>query len=309
MKVKHLITVEDLDVDIITSVLSLAERIKKNPISYRTYLRDKMLGLIFEKPSSRTRVSFEVGIKSLGGSSLYLAPEDVQIGKREAVRDAARVLSSYLDGIVLRTYSHKTLTSFAKSSSVPIINGLSDYSHPCQALTDLFTVKEAIGNIKKAKVAYVGDGNNVLTSLMLLFAKMGLTLSFACPKGFGPSEKIRNLVTKYAKKTGAKIVGFTDPKKAVKGADVVYTDVWVSMGQEKEAEEKRKKFKGFQVNKALLKLASKDAKVMHCLPAKRGEEITSDVLESRNSVVFEQAANRLHVQKAILIHLMSEYGV
>lgn len=303
MKSGGLIHVFDFDAAEIKTVFALAAKIKRNPSAYRNFLSGKVLGLIFEKPSMRTRVAFEVGVTTLGGHVIYLGPDDIQLGVREEVRDIARVLKRYLDGVVLRTYSHKTILDFARHFEKPVINGLSDLGHPCQAMTDFFTLREIFGSLEGRKMSYVGDGNNVCNSLLLMAARLGTHLAIATPKSCGLSADILTLANREAKKTKARLEILTDPKAAVRSADVVYTDVWVSMGQEENAAEKRKHFKGFQVNEALLKHAKKGAVVMHCLPAHRGEEIDGTVLEGKRAVVFDQAENRLHVQRAILIYL------
>ncbi len=307
---KHLISINDLGRDEIEFLFELAFRVKQHPEVYQDKLKGRTLGLIFEKPSTRTWASFHAGMNELGGDSLYFGPQDIQMGEREEIRDIARVLSSYLVGFVLRTFSHQTILEFAKYSRTPVINGLSDFSHPCQALTDLFTVIEKFGreHLGKIKVAYVGDGNNVLTSLLFLFAKMGLTLYYATPRQYCPKPRVLKRVKALAKRSKAKIVGAHNPKDAVHGAQVVYTDVWVSMGEEEEALEKKQYFKGFQLNQKLLRGAARDVAVMHCLPAHRGEEITNQVMENKHSLIFQQAANRLTVQKAILIYLLTSAG-
>lgn len=298
-----MITVDDFSTSEIEKVFTLARKIKDSPESYREALGGKMFGLIFEKPSTRTWVSFEVGIQTLGGGTIYLGPEDIQLGVRESVQDVARVLERYLDGVVLRTFAHETITTFERYFHRPVINGLSDFEHPCQALADFFTIRETAGAKRKPVLAFVGDGNNVLNSLLLLTAKMGGSLRYATPADFSPAPDLLKRAKAEARKTGASLEGFQNPKEAVQGADFVYTDVWVSMGEEKDGKAKVKSFRGFQVNRALLRHAAKGAKVMHCLPAHRGEEITDDVLEGKNSIVFDQAENRLYVQKAVLIHL------
>jgi ornithine carbamoyltransferase len=299
---KNLISAFDFDEAELKTVFGLSQKVKQDPLAYRNLFNGKALGLIFEKPSTRTWVSFQVGFSTMGGHSIYLGPDDIQLGVREEVRDVARVLSRYLDLVVLRTYSHRLILDFARYFSKPVINGLSDLEHPCQTIADFFTMGEALGDLKGKKIAFVGDGNNVLNSLIVLAARLGVHLSYATPKIFRPNQSILTRVLKEAKKTKAKITGSHDPKKAVHGADVIYTDVWISMGEEESAE-KRSLFKGFQVNSALLKKASKEVRVMHCLPAHRGEEITNEVMEGKHSLIFEQAENRLHVQKAILIYL------
>jgi ornithine carbamoyltransferase len=303
MKTRHLISMEDLSRSEIQKILDLAAKIKRTPRAFQNALRGKMFGLIFEKPSTRTWVSFEVGIQSLGGGAIYLGPEDIQLGVREAVQDVARVLDRYLDGVILRTFSHQTITTFERYFHKPVINGLSDFEHPCQALGDFLTIREKFKGKKKPLLAYVGDANNVFNSLMLLSAKSGAAFRYATPRDFPPNRGVVKKAKELAQKSGAAIEGSHDPKEAVRGADFVYTDVWISMGEEGQREGKMKSFRGFQVNRGLLHLASRDAKVMHCLPAHRGEEITDDVLEGKSSVVFDQAENRLHVQKAVLVHL------
>ena len=240
----------------------------------------------------------------MGGHVIYLGPDDIQLGIREEVRDVARVLARYLDLVVMRTYSHRLILEFADYFNNPVINGLSDSEHPCQALADFFTIREVLGDLKGKKIAFVGDGNNVLHSLMILTARLGANLSYATPKQFTPKKSVASRVLKEAKRTGARIEGTNQPAKAVNGADIIYTDVWVSMGEEDKIG-KREAFKRFQVNRQLLAKAQKDVRVMHCLPAHRGEEITNDVIEGKHSIVFEQAENRLHVQKAILFYLLN----
>ena len=305
MKKRHLISIADLTVQDIEKIFALARRIKKSPEKYRSSLQGKMFGLIFEKPSTRTWISFETGIFSLGGGTIYLGPEDIQLGVREEVKDVARVLNRYLAGVVLRTFSHQTITEFGEYFTKPIINGLSDFEHPCQALADYFTLSEKFSGPEKPVVAFVGDGNNVLNSLILLAATLGGRFRYATPKRHEPKKKVLDQAKKIASQSGATIEGTHNPEAAVRGADAVYTDVWVSMRDEKMRKEKLKAFRGMQVNEALMKKARPGARVMHCLPAHRGEEITDGVMESQNSMVFDQAENRLHVQKAILLHLIS----
>jgi ornithine carbamoyltransferase len=300
---KSIISIADLDPKQIQSIFKLAEEVKKFPHRYRGRLEGQMFALIFEKPSTRTWVSFEAGIFSLGGGTLYLGPEDIQLGVREEVRDVARVLNRYLAGVILRTFSHDTIVEFGKYFDKPVINGLSDFEHPCQALADYFTLYEKFPKGYQPTLAFVGDGNNVLNSLILLTAKLGGKLRYATPKKHEPPRRIVAESATIAKRTKAIIEGFHNPKEAVRQADAVYTDVWVSMGEEKMRKQKLSAFQGMQVNKSLMKLAKKKAYIMHCLPAHRGEEITNDVLEGKQSAVFEQAENRLHIQKAILLHL------
>ena len=269
-------------------------------------LKGKTLGLLFQKPSTRTRVSFEAGMHQLGGHALVLPMADIQLSRGESVADTARVLSRYLDAIVLRTYDHATVEEWAREATMPVINGLTDLSHPCQALSDLLTIKEKKGRLKGIKIAYVGDGNNVANSLIEAAAKMGMTITLGCPSGYQPDQHVVDLARLEAAKTGAVIELGQDPHVAVKEADVVYADVWISMGREREQARRLRVFAPYQVNSRLVARAKPDAIVMHCLPAHRGEEITADVLEGPQSVVIDQAENRLHMQKAILTQLLGK---
>jgi len=289
---KDLISIKDLSPKEIEEIFLLTDELKKNKDKFKSILSGKTLALVFQKPSNRTRVSFEVGMYQLGGYALYLGPEEVNLGIRESIKDVAKTLSRYVQGIVLRTFAHQNVIEMAKYASIPVINGLSDFSHPCQALSDIYTIREKLKKLKGVVLAYVGDGNNVCNSLLYAAEKTGIEMRVASPEGYEPKVK------------DVKVNLFKTPQQAVKDADVIYTDVWVSMGEEKEAAKKKKAFGGFQVNKELLKLAKKDVLVMHCLPAHRGEEITDEVIDSKNSIVFDQAENRLHVQKAILITLL-----
>jgi len=293
---KDLLTINDLSASEISDIIKLAAELKEKRQIFGEPLKGKTVGLIFEKPSNRTRVSFEVGITELGGHAIYLGSYEIDLGKRESPKDVAKVLSRYLHGIIARTFSHKTVVELAKYSSIPVINGLTDYQHPCQALSDLFTIKEKKG-LDSITVAYVGDGNNVLNSLLYICHKTSIKIHVACPKGYEPNKDI-------LKDTAGYVSMFNSPAEAVKGADVIYTDVWTSMGQEKEYKKRLKVFKKYQVNSELVKLANKNAIVMHCLPAHRGQEITDEVMDSPASMVLDQAENRLHVQKAILIKLL-----
>ncbi len=292
---KDFITIKDLTKKEIEDIFKLTGQLKKHKAKFNRVLTGKTLALIFQKPSNRTRVSFEVGMCQLGGNSIYLAPHEIDLGVRESIRDAAMTLSRYVDAIALRTFKHDDILEMAKYSAVPVINGLSDIEHPCQAMADVYTIKEKFGKLKGITLAYVGDGNNVCSSLLRACAKCDLRLNVAAPKGYEPDNSI-------LKETSANL--FYNSSEAVKGADVIYTDVWASMGQEKEAEIRKKAFKDFQVNRELVKSAKKDCLIMHCLPAHRDEEITADVIDGANSIVFDQAENRLHVQKAILIKLL-----
>jgi ornithine carbamoyltransferase len=293
---KDLLTINDLNAGEIKEILDLAKELKQARHNSGEALKGKTVGLIFEKPSNRTRVSFEVGITELGGHAIYLGSYEIDLGKRESPKDVAMVLSRYLTGIVARTFSHKTVVELARYSSIPVINGLTDYQHPCQALSDLFTIKEKKG-LNNITVAFIGDGNNVLNSLLYICHRMGIRINASCPKGYEPDKET-------LKEVAGSAAMFNSPSDAVKGADVVYTDVWTSMGQEKEYRKRLKAFKKYQVNSELMKLANKDAIVMHCLPAHRGQEITDEIIDGESSVVLDQAENRLHVQKAILIKLL-----
>ncbi|MFH1395538.1 MAG: ornithine carbamoyltransferase [Candidatus Omnitrophota bacterium] len=303
MKIKNLVTISDLSREEIFSILRLTRKLKKNPLSKKRKFRNKTLALLFQKPSNRTRISFEVAMVHLGGYVLYLSPREIEMGKREPVKDVARVVSRYVDGIVGRVFSHKDICELAKYSEVPVINGLSDLAHPCQALSDIFTVLEKKKTLKNVTISYVGDGNNVLNSLLMVCAKTGVNMKVACPQGYEPNNDIYDEALKTAKKNKAVFEMFSDPHDAVRGSDIVYTDVWVSMGQEQEKEKRLKDFERFQVNAQLMRAAKKDAMIMHCLPAHRGEEVT-DVIDGKNSIIYDQAENRMHVQKAILLKML-----
>ncbi|MDD4879710.1 MAG: ornithine carbamoyltransferase [Candidatus Omnitrophica bacterium] len=305
MKVRDLITIKDLSISDIEEIFALTAKLKsEGRISKDEPLKGKTLGLVFQKPSLRTKVSFVVAMAQLGGTAIYLAPEEVKLGEREAIKDVARTLSRYLDGIVARTFKHGDIIELAEYSTVPVINGLSDFSHPCQSLADLFTVKEKRGKLKGVRVAFVGDGNNVCNSLLMTSARLGADIAVATPKGYEPDKEVVKIALDFAGATGSKVTICTDPEKAAAGADVIYTDVWTSMGQEKERNKRLKVFKDFQINEKLCSKAKKDYIIMHCLPAHRGEEISDESLESPHSVVFDQAENRLHVEKAILLLLL-----
>lgn len=299
MAKRDLLSIADLTKDEIIEIFNLASKLKNSSLpSPSKPLKEKNLALLFEKPSLRTRLSFEVGINQLGGHSVYLGPEEVGLGKRELVKDVARVLCRYVDGIIARVFSHKDLTELAKYSSVPVVNALSDLYHPCQVLSDIHLIKEKRGELKGLKVAFLGDGsNNVAHSWVLGAAKMGINLVIASPEGYGPKREIVE--------AAGEILVTTDIEEAAKRADVLYTDVWTSMGQEEEAERRKKIFADYQLNRKALDLAKKECLLMHCLPAHRGQEITCDVLEGDNSIIFEQAENRLHLQKALLVFLFS----
>ena len=295
---KHLLKLMDWSTEEITEVLNLADQLKyekKNGIEHHL-LKGKTLGLIFQKSSTRTRVSFEVGMYDLGGSALFLSSNDLQIGRGEPVEDTARVLSRYLDGIMIRTYEQAEVEKLAEYGSIPIINGLTDYCHPCQVLADLMTIREHKGTIKGHKLCYIGDGNNMANSLIVGGIKMGMSVSIACPKDYQPDAEIM----KWAKENG-EFVCTEDILEAAKDADVLYTDVWASMGQESEAEERKKIFKDYQINDDVMAVANEKAMVMHCLPAHREEEITASVFEKHANEIFDEAENRLHAQKAVIV--------
>lgn len=279
------------------------KRMRQRGISHQL-LAGHTLGLVFEKPSTRTRVSFEAGMNQLGGQALFFPVSDIQLSRGESIADTARVLSRYVDGLVVRTFDHGIVEEWAREASIPVINGLTDLCHPCQALSDLLTIKEKKGRLKGLKIAYVGDGNNVAHSLMASVAKTGMAMSLGCPIGYGPDQRLVEQARAEADQTGGFIEVHEDPWVAVKEADVVYTDVWTSMGREREQARRLKALAPYQLNQRLLNRARPDAIVMHCLPAHRGQEITGDVLEGPQSVVLDQAENRLHIQKAILVQLL-----
>lgn len=299
---KDLLSVSDLSSEDIRLLISSAIDMKTR--GQGSLLSGKVLALIFEKPSLRTRVSFEMAMRQLGGHTIYLSPEEVGLGERESVPDVARVLSRYVDAIAARTFSHQTLEVLANCSDVPVINALSDLEHPCQALADLLTIYEKKDRLEGINLAYVGDGNNVAHSLLLAASLTGVNFRIASPGGYSVQERIMQLAQSYALDSGAGIFCTEEPKLAVRGADVVYTDVWASMGQETEADRRRQVFAGYQVNNALVSSAREDAILMHPLPAHRGEEVDENILESPQSVVFDQAENRLHLQKALLAGML-----
>jgi ornithine carbamoyltransferase len=301
---RHFLTLLDLTADEINKLLKDAERMKKahQKGKDKPALLGKVLGLVFEKPSLRTRVSFQAAMAQLGGASVFLSGSEVGLGVRETVPDFARTMSQYVDGVVLRTYKQETVETFARHATIPVINGLSNYYHPCQALGDLLTMREEFGDLGGQTVVFVGDGNNVARSLAIGCGKLGVRFILAAPDGYGFDETFLDNYRRQVSKGELKQNG--DPRAAIARADVVYTDVWASMGQEDEREQRTKKFAAYQVNNDLLRLAPPHAKVMHCLPAHRGEEITDDVIDSERSIVFEQAGNRMHAQKALLRWLL-----
>jgi ornithine carbamoyltransferase len=306
MKGRDFLSVDDLSTQEIKTVFRLAAEMKAYPRRFRGALTGKFMALIFEKMSLRTRTTFTVGIKQLGGDSLTLTPADISLGKRESVYDVAKNLERMVDGIMIRTYAQDLCAALANYADIPVINGLTDFEHPCQALADLFTVLECKTGLKKLKLGYVGDGNNVAHSLMLASAKMGTMFLVATPEAYRPSDVVLKRSQEIGRATGATILWTKDPIEAVRDADVVYTDTWTSMGQEAEADVRRAAFAPYQVNRELFSHAKPDALFMHCLPAHRGEEVTDEIIDSKNSVVFQEAENRLHVQKAIMYVLMSD---
>ena len=301
---KHLLTLESLSTEEIKDILNLADQLKyelKHGIEHH-HLKGKTLGMIFEKSSTRTRVSFETGMYQLGGHPLFLSSNDLQIGRGEPVEDTARVLSRMLDGIMIRTFAQAEVDALAEYGSIPVINGLTDYCHPCQVLADLMTIREFKGKLKGLKLAFIGDGNNMANSLIVGCLKCGMSVAIACPKGYEPPKNILDFADNYP----GIFEMTTDPLKAAENADVVYTDVWASMGQEEEKAIREKAFAGIQINAELMEKTNKDCMVLHCLPAHRGEEITADVFEAHADEIFEEAENRLHAQKAVMVRLMAD---
>jgi len=294
----------DLEDDLM-EFLELARRVKEEPARYSKALEGKSLGMIFEKPSTRTRVSFEVAMTQLGGHGLYLSTRDLQLGRGETVEDTAKVLSRYVDGIIYRGFSHQITRELARHSTVPVINALDDAEHPMQILADLLTVLERKGDLRGLKLAYIGDGNNVANSLALGAAMVGMHFVIACPEGYDPDENLWREAERLARERGGKVEIVRDPLEAARGADAVYTDVWVSMGDEEERDRRLKVFRPYQVTVEVMERAKEDAIFMHCLPAHRGEEVAQEVIDGRWSVVFDQAENRLHAQKAALLKLLS----
>lgn len=299
---KHLLKMLDLSKEEIIDILNLADKLKKenkNKIEHHI-LKGKTLGMIFQKSSTRTRISFETGIYQLGGQALFLSSNDLQIGRGEPVQDTARVLSRYLDGIMIRTFEQKEVEDFAKYGSIPIINGLTDFSHPCQVLADLMTIHEFKGKFEGLKMCFIGCGNNMANSLIVGGLKVGMNVSIACPKDYNPDEKVIDFTKKYKDK----FIITENVMEAAKDSDILFTDVWASMGEEKEAEKRRIIFKGYQINDEVMAIAKPDAMVQHCLPAHREEEISTKVFEEHANEIFEEAENRLHVQKAVMVKLM-----
>ncbi|MCX5789336.1 MAG: ornithine carbamoyltransferase [Elusimicrobia bacterium] len=307
LKRKDLCSLSDVSTQELKGWIDLAIKLKKERKAGKVHnqLAGKNLAMIFQKSSTRTRVSFEIAMRQLGGSGLYLSGNELQLGRGETIADTAQVLSRYVDGIMARVYAHSDILGLAKYATVPVINGLSDFSHPCQAVADYQTLFEHKGKLEGLTLAYVGDGNNVAHSLMFGGAKLGVNVVIVCPKGYEPKQEVTDLSSEQAKETGAKIT-VSNGIEAVKGADCIYTDVWASMGQEKEHDERVKIFQDYQINSKLMGMTGKkDTLFMHCLPAHRGEEVTNEVADSANSVIFDEAENRLHAQKAILVSLMA----
>jgi ornithine carbamoyltransferase len=306
MKGKSLISINDLTVEEVWQIFELSAVLKMKRLTGEPHklLEGKTLGMIFTKPSTRTRVSFEVGIYELGGIGLYFNQNDLQLKKSENISDTAKVLSRYLSGIMIRTFDHQDVIDLARFGSIPVINGLTDLLHPCQVLADLFTIFEKRKKLQGLKLAYIGDGNNMAHSLLHGCSKVGMNIAIASPEGYKPLEQIVNNAQKNAKYMGSQVEILTNPAEAVKDADIIYTDVWASMGQEKEAAERKTLFQDYQINDELIKGAKEDYLFMHCLPAHRGDEVTNEVADSPNSIIFDEAENRLHVQKAIMALLI-----
>jgi len=301
---KDFLSIHDLSPYQFSQIMDLTREIKEKPHRFKDKLRDKILAMIFEKPSLRTRVTFEVGMLQLGGEAIYLAPSDIQIGTRETPFDVGKNLERWVDAIMIRTFSHQISVDLAQASSKPVINALTDLLHPCQAMADFFTLKEKLGDLEHTKLAYIGDGNNVCHSLLFAAAKTGSKMSISTPAGFEPNPEILEQAKQDGQKTGFQVVVTSDPSEAVQESDAVYTDVWASMGQESEKEKRAQIFSSYQVNSKLMGHAKEDALFMHCLPAHRGEEVTDEILDSQRSIVFDQAENRLHIQKAIMVSLL-----
>jgi ornithine carbamoyltransferase len=301
---KDFIALTDFSSEELTGMLDLADRIKQSPQEFDSVLKGKTLGMIFNKQSTRTRISFQVGISQLGGTGLFLGPEDMQLARGETISDTAKVLSRFLDGIMIRTFSHSDVLDLAKYASVPVINGLTDFNHPCQALADMMTIREKFGELEGLKLAYVGDSNNVAVSLLFACVKLGLHISLVSPKGYTITKEALDMSREEAESKDLNVVLKENVQEGVAGADIVYTDVWTSMGQEKEQQKRLNDLAGYTVNEQMMKGAGPNAMFMHCLPAHRGEEVSASVIDGPKSIVFDQAENRLHLQKAIMVSLM-----
>jgi ornithine carbamoyltransferase len=301
---RDFLSIADWSTKELNALLKLSADMKAHPNKYKNSLRGKSVALIFEKQSLRTHVTFDVGIYQMGGHSVYLTQSDINLGKRESIYDVSKNLERWMDGVVVRTFAHQSCVDMGRYMKIPVVNALTDHEHPCQAIGDFLTATEHLGRLKKKKFVFIGDGNNVCNSLMLMAAKVGMHFTAATPEGYEPPPEVVKLAKKDGKETGANIEVLHDPSDALRGADVVYTDVWVSMGQEDEAEERLKVFQPYRVNKQLMKKANKSAIFMHCLPAHRGVEVTDDVIDSNQSVVWDEAENRLHSQKAVVYTLL-----
>lgn len=309
MKHKDLISIHDYSAEDVSTIFETAADMKKNPQKYVDSLKGKTLGMIFEKSSTRTRVSFEVGMFQLGGHALFLSSRDIQLGRGETIHDTAKVLSRYIDGIMARTFAHKTVTDLAEFASIPVINGLTDLLHPCQGLTDYFTAWEKFGGkLEGRKLAWIGDGNNMAHSLMFGAAKVGMDIAVATPPGYEPDPGVVELARADAEAAGTKVILTSSVEEAAANADIVETDVWASMGQEAEQKKREQDFSGWQVDDRVMGLAKSEAIFMHCLPAHRGEEVSASVCDGPQSVIFDEAENRLHVQKALMYHLMKDHA-
>ena len=307
---QHFLAVADLSPHELEDLLDLALTLKQERTQggNKPILAGKVLGMVFQKPSLRTRVSFDMAMRHLGGDALYLSPSEVGLGQRESIADVARVLSGYVDGIMARVFDHQHVVDLAQWSRVPVINGLSDYNHPCQALADALTIHERFGPLRGLRVAYVGDGNNVATSLLHICAKLGAHFMIATPEGYDLPAVVMERGREFARESGCHVTALRDPQAAVRGAQVIYTDTWTSMGQEAETEARKRVFPPYQVNSALVALADPKAIVMHCLPAHRGQELTDEVADGPHSAIFPQAENRMHAQKALLVRLLAPRG-
>lgn len=302
---KDFLSINDWSSRELKKLLELSAKIKSHPEKYKNSLKGKSVALIFEKQSLRTHVTFDVGIHQLGGHSVYLTQSDINLGKRESIYDVSKNLERWMSAVVVRTYAHQSCVDMARYMTIPVINALTDYEHPCQAVGDFLTAMEHLGSLKKKKFVFIGDGNNVCNSLMLMAAKLGMNFVAATPEGYEPPDEVVKLSKKAAKESDSNLEIVRDPEVALRDGNVVYTDVWVSMGQETEKETKQKAFQGYQINRELMKLANKSAVFMHCLPAHRGEEVTDDVIDSKQSVVWDESENRLHSQKAIIYTLLA----
>lgn len=303
---KHFLDIADFSKEEITNLLDLSLKLKAEQKSgkFRPILKNKVLAMVFQKPSLRTRVSFDMAMRTLGGDALYLSPQEIGLGKRESIADVSRVLSGYVQVVMARVFAHEHILELAKWSSVPVINGLSDYNHPCQAMSDALTIYETFGSLEGLNVTYIGDGNNVAVSLMKIVAKLGANFRIANPEGYDLPDADVKLAEGFSTQSGGSVTEFRQPQDAAKDADVIYTDTWTSMGQEEEAKKREQVFPPYQVNQSIVNLAKPEVIVMHCLPAHRGQEITDEVADGSHSRLFEQAENRMHAQKAILVELL-----